>query len=73
MSQWGELAPLLVEGESLSYDQSREVMALIMAGELDEVKLSSYLSIMAVRGVRVGELRGLADEMQGSRLTCRPR
>ena len=66
MSQWCELAPLLVEGESLSYDQSREVMALIMAGELDEVKLSSYLSIMAVRGVRVGELRGLADEMQAS-------
>ena len=42
------------------------MMALIMAGELDEVKLSSYLSIMAVRGINVRELRGLADQMQAS-------
>ena len=66
MSLWADFAPLLAKGESLTYDQSREMMALIMAGELDEVKLSSYLSIMAVRGINVRELRGLADQMQAS-------
>ncbi len=64
MGLWREIAPALAAGRRLSYDQSRAVMATIMAGELDEVKLSSYLSMTALRGVDVAELRGLADEMQ---------
>ncbi len=35
-----------------------------MAGRMDEVQLSSFLSIMAVRGIYTEELHGLADAMQ---------
>ena len=39
-------------------------MRSIMEGELDDARLAALLSIMAVRGVAVSELLGLADQMQ---------
>ncbi len=64
MASWAQLAPLLASGEDLSYEQSRDVMASIMSGELGEVRLSAFLSMLAVRGLAVNELHGLADQMQ---------
>ncbi len=64
MTLWRELAPRLAGGDRLSYEESRQVMAEIMAGELGEIGLASYLSMVALRGVGVAELRGLADEMR---------
>ncbi len=61
---WGQVAPQLAAGGTLSYQQARELMDAVMSGVLDEVRLASFLSIMAVRGLDVTELRGLADEMQ---------
>ncbi len=66
MSLWTEVAPRLAAGDELSYEESRQVMALIMSGQLDEIKLSAFLSMTAVRGVTVHELQGLADQMQAS-------
>lgn len=66
MTLWSELAPILSNGDSLTYDQSRALMRTIMAGELDDVKLSAFLSMVAVRGIDVTELRGLADHMQAA-------
>ncbi len=64
MSSWEDVAQELIGGKSLDYRQSRELMALIMSGSLDEVRLASFLSFLALRGVEVPELRGLADEMR---------
>lgn len=64
MTLWGEVAPGLSQGRQLSYQQARELMRAIMQGELDEVRLASLLSILAVRGITVDELSGLADEMR---------
>lgn len=64
MSSWEDIAQDLSAGKTLSYGQSRELMAAIMSGSLDEVRLASFLSFLALRGVEVPELRGLADEMR---------
>lgn len=64
MTQWAQLAPILASGNDLTYEQSRDLMALIMGGELGEVRLSAFLSMVAVRGIAVNELHGLADQMQ---------
>lgn len=64
MYSWAELAPLLAGGHNLTYEQSRSLMQTIMSGELDEVRLAAFLSSLAVRGVSVPELLGLADQMQ---------
>lgn len=66
MSTWEEVAAVLSGGGDLSYEQTRAVMKTIMAGELDEIRLSAFLSMLAVRGVGVTELRGLADQMRAS-------
>lgn len=64
MTQWAQLAPILAAGQDLTYQQSRDLMGLIMGGELGEVRLSAFLSMIAVRGIAVNELHGLADQMQ---------
>lgn len=64
MASWGEVAAALAGGARLSYEQTREVMRAIMDGRLDEIRLSAFLSMLAVRGVAVTELRGLADQMR---------
>lgn len=64
MASWDEIAPALAGGEPLNYEQARGLMAAIMDGALDEARLAALLSIMAVRGVTVTELLGLADQMQ---------
>ncbi len=61
---WDQVAPLLAGGGTLEYEQARSLMRSIMDGELDEALLAAFLSIMAVRGVAVSELLGLADQMQ---------
>lgn len=66
MGVWAQAAPVLSAGRHLSYEQTREIMRTIMAGELDDVRLSAFLSMLAVRGVEVTELRGLADQMRAS-------
>lgn len=64
MRAWGQIAPDLARGQRLTYEDSRQLMRAIMTGALDEVRLSALLAILAVRGVDVPELRGLADEMR---------
>ncbi|WRS29552.1 anthranilate phosphoribosyltransferase [Actinomycetaceae bacterium MB13-C1-2] len=64
MSSWEKIAQDLVGGKPLDYRQSRDLMSLIMSGSLDEVRLASFLSFLALRGVEVPELQGLADEMR---------
>lgn len=64
MTSWNDIAPRLAGGEALDYDQARALMGAIMDGELDEARLAALLSIMAVRGVTVPELLGLADQMR---------
>lgn len=69
MSSWEDIAQELSSGRPLDYRQSRDLMSLIMSGSLDEVRLASFLSFLALRGVEVPELRGLADEMRSLALS----
>lgn len=64
MNLWAEVAASLVAGEVLSYEQTYELMNLIMAGQLGEIRLAAYLSLLQARGVSVEELRALADSMR---------
>ncbi len=64
MGLWEDLGPKLAQGAQLDYDQSRDMMRAIMSGSLDEVRVSALLALLALRGVDVAELHGLADEMR---------
>lgn len=64
MNTWNQVAASLAAGEALDYSQSYALMDSIMTGELGEVRLASYLSMLALRGLHTDELHGLADAMR---------
>lgn len=64
MSNWEELAPRLAAGDQLDYTATHSLMGQIMDGELGEIRLASFLSMLAMRGVATDELHGLADAMR---------
>lgn len=68
MKRWEDLAPGLAAGEKLTYQDSRGLMSTIMSGAMDDVRLAALLSVLALRGVDVPELQGLADEMRSRAL-----
>lgn len=64
MTQWDDVAGKLVSGGELSYRQAYDLMTEIMAGELGDIRLATFLSLLAMRGVATEELAGLADSMR---------
>ena len=64
MNTWEKLAPRLVSGQELTYEEAHDLMDQVMSGELGEIRLSSLLSLLAMRGVRAEELAAMADSMR---------
>lgn len=64
MNIWSEVAATLAGGGELEYSQSYRLMDSVMAGELGDVRLASYLSMLALRGIATDELHGMADAMR---------
>lgn len=64
MSFWESVARQLVSGGELSYGESYRLMDQIMGGELGDIRLASFLSLLAMRGVSTDELHGMADSMR---------
>lgn len=74
MTTWEQVAPALVAGEQLDYDAARDLMNQVMDGTLGDARLSSLLSLLAMRGIATDELHGLADAMrQNARPISLPR
>jgi anthranilate phosphoribosyltransferase len=57
------LSPIM-DGQTLSVQQSREAMDLIMNGEATESELASFLSLLRFRGESVDELTGFVMSMR---------
>lgn len=64
MSMWESAVPRLVAGEKLSYADSYGLMNEIMAGELGDIRMASFLSLLALRGISIDELHGMANSMR---------
>ncbi len=62
--QWSEVVSRLLAGEDLSREQSYWLMDRVMSGELGEVRLSSALTALAVKGAAISEVHGFADAMR---------
>ncbi len=62
--EWTDVIARVLAGDELTYEQAYWVMDQVMEGELGDVRLSSFLTALAVKGATVTEIRGLADGMQ---------
>ena len=54
----------LVDGESLSRDEMRDVMTTVMAGEADDAQIGALLIALRIRGETIEEITGAAEVMR---------
>lgn len=60
---WPRLLTTLLERRDLTPDETRWAMNEVMIGEASPVQLAGFLVALRAKGLTVGELTGLADEM----------
>ena len=60
---WPRLLTALIEGRDLTADETRWAMNQVMLGEASPVQIAGFLVALRAKGLTVGELTGLADEM----------
>lgn len=60
---WPRLLTALIERRDLTPDQTRWAMNQVMLGEASPVQIAGFLVALRAKGLTVGELTGLADEM----------
>ena len=60
---WPRLLNALIEGRDLTADETRWAMGQVMRGEAAPVQIAGFLVALRAKGLTVGELTGLADEM----------
>ncbi len=54
----------LVDGESLSRDEMRDVMTTVMAGAADDAQIGALLIALRIRGETIDEITGAAEVMR---------
>jgi len=55
---------ILLEGEDLTFEQSRELLDTIFEGEVAQVQVAAFLAAMRVKKAAVSELAGLATSLR---------
>jgi anthranilate phosphoribosyltransferase len=54
----------LVDGESLSREEMREVMGAVMAGDTTPAQIGALLIALRIRGETIDEIAGAAEAMR---------
>ena len=56
----------LAGGETLSRDEAREAMGILLSGKASEAQIGAFLMALRVRGERVEEITGLVEGMRAA-------
>ena len=63
----------LIDGTSLTYEESREVMKEIMSGQATNAQIAAFLTALRMKGETVEEIRAFAEIMKEYSHQIRPR
>ncbi len=63
---------LLMQGHDMTEEQSRDLMAEVMNGQVSSVRLAGILAALRTKGETVDEITGLARAMRNSAITVKP-
>lgn len=61
--QWAEVVGLLLNGVDLTADQSRAVMAAVVAGEATDAQIAGFAVALRAKGESADEVNGLVEAM----------
>ncbi|HEY3780568.1 MAG TPA: anthranilate phosphoribosyltransferase [Fimbriimonadaceae bacterium] len=64
MPSFTEILTPLLEGQNLSFDQARELMAFLTSGEASEGQIGSALTALKIKGATATELAGFSQVMR---------
>ncbi|AQT68584.1 Anthranilate phosphoribosyltransferase 2 [Anaerohalosphaera lusitana] len=64
MAKITEYLELILEGENLTFEQSKELLDTIFDGEVADVQIAAFLAAMRVKRATVEELAGLASSLR---------
>jgi len=64
MSAIIEYIKLLIGGEDLSFEKSKDLLDVIFEGQVPEAQIAAFLTAMRVKGPRAPELAGLAKSLR---------
>jgi anthranilate phosphoribosyltransferase len=59
-----EYIELLLKGESLSFEQARNLLDVVFEGQVAEVQIAAFLTAMRIKGATAAELAGLAMSLR---------
>jgi len=55
---------LLLQGQSLSFEQARQLLDTIFEGQVGDVQIAAFLTAMQIKGARAAELAGFARSLR---------
>lgn len=68
MTRFAESIQRLVDGHSLSREESRAAMTLLMSGQATPIQIASFLTALRMKGETVDEITGAAEAMRAAAL-----
>ena len=64
MSAIIEYIKLLIGGEDLSFEKSKDLLDVIFEGQVPEAQIAAFLTAMRIKGPTAAELAGLAKSLR---------
>lgn len=67
-----EILGYLFDYKSLTYEEAKQVLSRMAAGEYSEAEMAAFLSVYIMRSIKVEELQGFRDALLELRLAVNP-
>jgi len=65
MAKITEYLEILLEGNDLTFEQSKSLLDIVFEGEVADVQIAAFLAAMRAKGATANELAGLAGSLRG--------
>ena len=64
MAKITELLEIILDGNDLTFDQSRKLLDTVFEGEVPELQIAAFLAAMRVKEASANEIAGLASSLR---------
>ncbi len=73
MSKFVEYMELILEGQDLDFDQAKQLLDTVFAGQVHELQIAAFLAAMRVKKATSDEIAGFAQSLRDHAVPVRPK